>query len=67
MAGVLWLIALRGCLGSPPVFGGVCAARRFKFSVLFFLYCLSSFYVLCSRDIARFSGLSVLDCPFGLL
>ena len=39
------LLTLRHDLGSPPVFGGV----RFYFSVLCFLYCLSSFCVFCTQ------------------
>ena len=42
------LLTLRRHLDSPPVFGGDRVVHVFKFSVLCFLFCLSSSCVLCT-------------------
>ena len=54
------------------VSGHVCVCWRyrccssFQFSVVWFLFCLSSPCVLCTQC-CRVSGLSNFDCPFGFL
>ena len=72
------LLALREHLDSHPVFGGVCVARLFTFRcyVVFlficFVFVLFLFCIVCPRpvscalNVAFVSGLSILDCPFGV-
>jgi hypothetical protein len=52
------LLALRGHLGSPPVFGGIRVAHLFSFLCYIFA---------CRRPVYCVSGLSILGCPFGFL
>jgi len=60
------LLALRGRLGSSPVFGGVRVAHHFSFLCCVFCFvCLRP--VSCVPYIVSFSGLSILDYPFGFL
>ena len=58
------LLALRGRLGLRPVLGGVRIAHRFSF------LCCGIFRlrpVSFVRNVASFSGLSILECLFGFL
>jgi hydrogenase-4 membrane subunit HyfE len=57
------LLTLREYLDSPPFFvGRIRVAHLLIFCVVFVL-CLDS----CVPSVACFSGLSILDCPFGFL
>jgi len=50
---------------SPLVFG-ICVAHRFSFlCCVFYFVCLRP--VSCVPNVACFSGLSILNCPFGFL
>ena len=61
------MLVLRGSLASAPVVGGVRVANfvSFLYCVSFCLVCLRP--VSCVPIVANFSGLSILDCPFGFL
>ena len=56
---------IRGSLGSPAGFGGVCVAHRFSFLCCVY-FCSFVFIraVSCVPNVASFSGLSTLDCSF---
>ena len=54
------LLALRGCLGLPPIFGGVSVAHLLVFCCEF--VCLRPMSSV--SNVASFSGLSTIDCPF---
>jgi hypothetical protein len=56
------LLTLREHLGSARVFGFVHAGLHFSF-----LYCVCLRLVSCVLNVARVSGLSILDFPFGFL
>jgi len=62
----LELFTLREHMGSPLVFDGVRVVRLFRF-----LCCIHCFVCLhhmsCVPNFDSFSGLSILDCPFGFL
>ena len=49
-----------------PVIRGINVGRRFSF--LCCVFCLVCFHtVSCVTKVTSFSGLSILDCPFGFL
>ena len=57
------LITLRKHMGSSPVFGGVRVAHLLVFCVV---VVVSLCPVYCVPNVASFSRLSILDCPFVL-
>jgi hypothetical protein len=59
------LLTLHVHLDSTPVFGEVRVAHLLSFlCCVFYFVCLRP--VSCVPNVARFSGLSILDCSFGL-
>ena len=73
------LLINRGCLDTPPVFGGVHVVRLFRFLCCVFVVCLHPVSYVPGIDgfsrlsmsyvpgIDGFSRLYILDCPFGFL
>ena len=60
------LLTNRGCLGTPPVFGGVYVVHLFGFlCCVFVVVCLHPLSYVPGID--GFSRLSIPDCPFGFL
>ena len=61
---IIEVVALLVRLDSHLVFGGVCVAHVFSFLCYrYFFVCLR--LVLCVPNVVSFSGLYILDCPFG--
>ena len=58
------LLAIRRRLGLPPVFGGVRFAHLFSFLCCVILVWLRP--MPCVPNVASVTGLSILDCPFGV-
>ena len=60
------LLTLREQLGSPPVFDGSVLLIFLAFCVVLFFF-VGLNHVPCVPNVASFSGLSILDCPYGFL
>jgi hypothetical protein len=61
---VIEVVALRVRLDSHMVFGGVCVAHVFSF-LCYGYFCVCLRLVFCVPNVVSFSGLYILDYPFG--